>query len=500
MPQKLQMPSRGSAAEAQWWRLSPESSDGHALRSVPHLEFIAAGMAGLLILGLLTQRAGGVIALAIIAAVILPWAVYYTSRHASWLLFVLVLIEVVAASSYAATSGDQLGALVRYPLGVLFVLPFVSSVWKSGILRKGGFRDYSIYLIWALVSVSYSILPEVSLARAFAAIIPFCALCAIAAEVRSGEDARRVTGVLLAACGIAVAANYLAMWIPGCTPWQPDTMSGMLRFAGFLTEPNEIGDLTLATVGAGFAYWPVANRRNKVLAAVAMIGALVQGVMADSRSPIIGIAVGCVVYLIWKYRVRGVIGVAALFAMLYAASFEIPRIYLDRGDVASFTGRQVAWDFAADKVKQSPLLGYGYEVEGQILSSQYFTGWDEVWDLGYHSSLHDGYLSRAVSLGIPMLLLWIFLTLRPMVSCFFPDGDPWKLRSIVPLALLPVLILNFTESIVDFRSFAGILMGLTWAMLECERLFARAQAERRAKVAEALRAPIVRALQAGHAS
>jgi O-antigen ligase len=233
-----------------------------------------------------------------------------------------------------------------------------------------------------------------------------------------------------------------------------------------------------------------------------MLSALVLGAMADSRSPIIGIAIGGAVYLVWQYRVRGVIAVAALFAIFYTSAHAIPgmRGYLDRGDVASFTGRQVAWDFAVQSVKESPIVGYGYEVEGQILNNHYFPGWDEVWNLGYKSSLHDGFVSRAVSIGIPALLFWLFFTLRPVVACFIPGRDPWKLRSIAAMAVLPVLILNFTESVVDFRSFAGLLIAVGWSMLECERLYAREQAAARAKVVEASRTPIVRALQAAHAS
>jgi O-antigen ligase len=309
-------------------------------------------------------------------------------------------------------------------------------------------------------------------------------------------------GVLLAACGIAVGANYLAILIQASLAWQPDTETGMLRFVGFLTEPNEIGNLMLATVGAGVGYWPLARGGKKVLAAATIVGSLVQAVMADSRSPIVGLGIGLALYLVWKYKTRGVIGLVALYAIFYAAAHAIPGMheYVDRGDVASFTGRQVAWDFGVRSIKESPLLGYGYEVEGQILTSPYFQGWDAVWGMGYQSSLHNGYLSRAVSLGLPALVFWIFLMLRPMVSCFLPGGDPWKLRPIVLLAILPVLILEFTESVVDFRSFAGVMMGLTWALLERERFFARAQAAARAKAVEESRTPMVRALQGGHAS
>jgi O-antigen ligase len=506
MLQKLQTSPRDRTVEVQWSKILTENGDRPArnsLLSIPHIEYAIAGAVGLLILGLLTHpTGGGIVAIALVAAVILPWSIYCTSRHVSWLIFVLVLIEAVAASAFAAGSDAKIGAFVRYPLSFLFILPFTSALWRSGILRKGGFRDYGIYLIWALLSVSYSILPAVSIARAFAAILPFLAFCAIAAEVRSGEDARRMMGVLLAACGVVVAANYLAILIQPGTAWQIDTEEGMLRFVGFLTEPNEIGNLMLATIGAGVGYWPIASKRKKVLTAAVMFGALVQGVMADSRSPIVGLVIGTGVYLVWKYRAKGLIGIAILSVILYVAAHAIPGMhdYVDRGDVASFTGRQVAWDFAVSKVKERPLIGYGYEVEGQILSSQYFPGWDAVWSLGYQSSLHDGYVSRAVSLGIPALLFWLFIILRPAISCFLRDGDPWDLRLMVPLTILPVLILDFTESVVDFRSFAGILLALVWALLERERLFAREQATSRANVVEASKTPVVRALQGVHAS
>jgi O-antigen ligase len=497
MPQIFETTLQHTSAATRW-------VNSRAERKRWHIEYLAAGGLGVVVLLLLVHPiAAEMVVLVAAAAIGLPWAVYRTSRHPSWLLIVLVLIEAATASSFVADSGEQLGAFIRYPLTFLFVLPFLPGLWNSEILRKGGFRGYSIYLILALASAAYSILPQVSFVHAIAAILPFCALCVIAEGLSRGEDARRVMGVLFAGCGIVVAANYLALMIPTDMTWQADPDSGMMRFAGFFTEPNEIGGLVLATLGAGFGYWPVANRPKKALTAITMLGALVECVMADSRSPLIAIAIGCAIYLVFKYRIKGVVAVAAAFAILYCtAEFAAPdmRVYLNRGDVASFTGRQVAWDFAVQRVKEKPILGYGYEVEGQVLASPYFPGWDEVWNLGYQTSLHDGYVSRAVSLGVPALLFWLFITLRPALSCLFRRRDPWRLRSIVPLALLPVLILNSTESISDFRSFSGILMALAWTILECERLVASQQAAMRTKASEAAKPPIVRALQAGTAS
>ena len=141
MQQKLQTSPRERTVEVQWSKLLTEDGDRRAqnfLLSIPHIEFVIAGAVGLLILGLLTHpTGGGIVALAIVAAVILPWSIYCTSRHVSWLLFVLVLIEAVAASAFAAGSDEKLGALVRYPMSFLFILPFILSVVEVGNSAAG---------------------------------------------------------------------------------------------------------------------------------------------------------------------------------------------------------------------------------------------------------------------------------------------------------------------------------------------------------------------------
>src|ERR1700684_3962714 len=99
MPQKLQQSPRDRTVEVQWSKILSEDGYRRArnfLLSIPHIEYVIAAAVGLLILGLLTYpTGGGIVALAIIGAVILPWSIYCTSRHVSWLLFVLVLIEAV---------------------------------------------------------------------------------------------------------------------------------------------------------------------------------------------------------------------------------------------------------------------------------------------------------------------------------------------------------------------------------------------------------------------
>jgi hypothetical protein len=59
------------------------------------------------------------------------------------------------------------------------------------------------------------------------------------------------------------------------------------------------------------------------------------------------------------------------------------------------------------------------------------------------------------------------------------------------------MVLNFTESVGDFRSFPGIEICFAWAILERERLFARTRtAEREQQVLDS-QSPVFRALRAG---
>ena len=133
----------------------------------------------------------------------------------------------------------------------------------------------------------------------------------------------------------------------------------------------------------------------------------------------------------------------------------------------------------------------------RFLQSQYFSGWDDLWSEGPKTSLHNGFLSRAVSMGMPALLFWLFIMTRPILSVFRRDQDPWALKSIALLSILPVLVLNSTESIGDFRSFPGIEIGLAWALLERERLFARTQRAEREQQEQESQSPIFRALRTG---
>jgi O-antigen ligase len=144
--------------------------------------------------------------------------------------------------------------------------------------------------------------------------------------------------------------------------------------------------------------------------------------------------------------------------------------YANRG-LGNLTGRTDIWAYAVSKIRERPLLGYGYQVSGAIFSSRFFPLWYGPWDQGPHSSLHDGYIGYAVGVGIPATLLWLYLTARSWVFVFRQTADPWNLKLVALVVVVPALIYNFTEaSIIDFYGLLASLFGLSWALAERFRL------------------------------
>ena len=361
----------------------------------------------------------------ILAIGVLVWAVRRTIIDPLWLILALTLEETLPYLNLIPVDPESRWWL-RYPILLFLCLPAIPAVWRSGILKQSGFRGFTVYFVWAVISISYSLAPGVTAGRVLPCILIFMALSLVAIRVQDETDVQKVLGRFLIGCGILVALMAVAavavpqhIFVEGDDPpigvynWIQDP-AGILRFTGFFYAPNEIGALMLSMMGAGLVYWRWVSGRRKLLLAIMMGVSVVLGLMANSRSPSVALGCGVGAYAIWKYRLRGVLaclGVLVLTAALYTSMESSSRIYVNR-DIGTLTGRTMAWDFEWKKLRERPLIGYGYDVEGAIFQDRYFPGWDSFWNKGSNTSLHSAYVSVALSLGIPALLFWLFLYLN----------------------------------------------------------------------------------------
>ena len=158
-------------------------------------------------------------------------------------------------------------------------------------------------------------------------------------------------------------------------------------------------------------------------------------------------------------------------ALILYAEAGSGRAYVTRGEVTSFTGRTDIWKYVVHTIKQRPLTGWGYEIEGEIFQNRDFPLREEIWNEGPRSSVHNGYLSRAAGVGIPATLLWLFLMLRPLKFGLFDGKVPGVLRDAVLIGAVPVFIMNLVESTAgDCRYSVGLLLAIVWVLNEQRRL------------------------------
>jgi O-antigen ligase len=428
-------------------------------------------------------------------------AAAWTRADRQWLIVPLATLAIFVNILFL--EGAPRAAL-HYGLVILFCAPCIPLVWRAGYFRRGGFELYSVYFAWALFTVTYSLAPEFSILRLLDATLVFCAMTVIAFDLKDAADVTRLVERFIIGCGVFVVILALsAVALPRRITWDvPDlyTINQQVeRFRGLLNNPNDVGGLMLITVGPTLAFWSRFDRqRRKWLGAIALLS-VVEAALADSRTPFIALAAGIVCYILWRYRLRGILMLGALGVIAVAAlpifGHSIGE-YTGRGDVTTLTGRTDMWAYVIQEIERRPFVGYGYEVAGAIFQSKYFPIWYGPWDEGSQSSLHNGYLNHAIGVGIVATMFWLFIMLRPWWFAMRQSDDPWNLKPLALLVVIPCLIHNMSEaSIGDFIGMVGILFGVSWAIGERYRLLVQEQAANARERALDLMPPGVAAVQ-----
>ena len=126
------------------------------------LILIGVGIGALLLLYMV--NGGSYIPALAIAAVAAGFGVYkvaaYTRLDRGWLIVPLVLTSILIMLFYL--EGAPRAAL-HYGLMGVFCIPCILPAWRSGIFRRGGFKLYALYFVWALITVAWSLAPQYSI-------------------------------------------------------------------------------------------------------------------------------------------------------------------------------------------------------------------------------------------------------------------------------------------------------------------------------------------------
>lgn len=407
-----------------------------------------------------------IVMLAVGGAIAIICGVTLAYRSPAWLLVALIAEETLPYLNIIPLD-PQSRWFLRYPLLLPLCLPSLWVMWKSHVIQDRSFRLPILFFVWGAVTVVYSLNPIISMGRLVPDFLVFTTLAVAALNVKDADDVQEILAKFLIGCAILQFFTVVAWFCFPANLTHVIDDQGLLRFTGVGTDANAVGSLMLATVGAGIAHWPATRGRPRAVLAATMVSSVIFAILADSRSETGAALIACAAYAIWNYRLKGAVICAAVLTLgiaAYTALGPSVQIYLNR-DVTTLTGRTEAWHFELIKLRQRPFLGYGYEVEGEIFQDRFFTNWQEFWDQGVNTALHDSYLTIAIGMGLPALALWLYVFILPWVAIFRATADPWNLRPLGLMVILPALLLGIDESgLSEPRSIRGLLVFMSWIL------------------------------------
>ncbi len=411
---------------------------------------------------------GLLVVTATVGAILFVLGIRYSIRHLPWLIVALVLAETLPYLSAIPLDPNSRWFL-RYPLLLPLCLPALWVAYCEGVLFEGRFKLMLLLFLWDAVTISYSSVPAISAGRLVPNFLLFSSVVLVASNVNDAEDVQKILGYFVGACGLLTVLTGVAwLGLPFNLTHAPDEQ-GLLRFTGLASDPNAVGSLSLATIGATLAHWRKMHGWKRIGAMVLISASLVFAAMADSRSETGMILFGFAAFAVWKWRLKAIIVcVVLIFAAVsfYSRLSAGTQAYFNRG-VSTFTGRTDAWRFELQRLKEHPLRGFGYQSEGEIFQNRYFNDWQEAWNRGPNTPLHNDYMSVAIDTGLPALVFWLAIVSLPWLDLLRSPEDPWELKPLFFLFVLPMFILAFDESgLSEPRSVRGILFFLSWALAE----------------------------------
>jgi len=306
----------------------------------------------------------------------------------------------------------------------------------------------TILLIWAFVTVPFSLSPVYSATAVFASACVTLFAPAVLAQLGS----RKTMETLLAGLLLFVGLNWLLHFtVPSLARSEFIMPDGAVIYR-FGNDAQQLG-LQIAWA-LGLLLTLTLSGQKKWRAAVLPLAILLVTLpLTQSRTAILAslAASGVAVWLQISNRQRlwAILGGGTLLSLLLFA-LALGAVSVDSEGVArrisrsggieelkNFTGRTEIWEYAWERILESPVIGYGYGASRFALQE------DPNYPFDFQANhAHNLYLNTALCLGFPGLLLLLAMLGNQFVKALLrPSALPWIALAIIGIASItePVL-------------------------------------------------------------
>lgn len=324
--------------------------------------------------------------------------------------------------------------------------------WLAGQVKS--FPKYlfvfGLFVVYAIMSTVYSLDQKFTLIRSFEFLIFFMFLLGLHVWLNSRPKLDRTLNIYYWVIVIGMILNAAALILMPHRVWDwkmPD------RFQGLTDHPNTFGALCM--MAYPILTWKHMRSRGGVKSVTAVVLCVTAGlhVLSGSRSSLVAAVVGAIVWLFLLARHITLKHVAVCLTFTLLLAFGVSFLILTKpasmkrrdSAVTSLTGRTDFWKGCALLIREKPVQGYGYGVAGKVWEDpRFYREGEKLWVGSVKSSLHNGYLSLAIGLGVVGLALWLTFISIPTWRVLALKSSPYK--AFILAMIIQLLVLNFVES------------------------------------------------------
>lgn len=382
----------------------------------------------------------------------------------TWIRAFFIVNERIPPSEVESNTGTYLRLALLGVAGLAGAFYFLQARHKDNAKLPSHFALLALFLLYALISASYSLDRSFTLARTaeFAAFAAF--LLGVHTWLTNQQRFQSLMNVILWVIVLGLVINVSARVLVPHMVWFYQIPS---RYQGVMGDPNNLGGFLLMSYPVLMWKYTQSGRAGRNVMGGLIVLAMALHVLSGSRSSIGAAVVGV---LAWHCMLNQKVKAAALATAGVAVAVVIytsPFASFQReseSNVFDLTGRTGIWDISVNVFQQKPITGFGFQVGGAILSKVNLdiSDWYLSESVSARFTLHNGYLSIGIGNGVIGLLLWCVILAIPLVSALKLPRSPLKAMLVALFA--QALFLNFLEDFIVCgpRFTAPLIFWLGW--------------------------------------
>ncbi|MGE5458489.1 MAG: O-antigen ligase family protein, partial [Methanococcaceae archaeon] len=190
--------------------------------------------------------------------------------------------------------------------------------------------------------------------------------------------------------------------------------------------------------------------------------------MTGSRTSLFVTIAGLAVWFVARREIlkTGLLIASSAIIIFLLLQFKPQGFQREEGKgLMDLTGREDFWEGAQTLISEKPISGYGYAVEGKVWEdARFYNVKNSLWQGSSRASLHNGYISVAIGVGLISFILWCTILIIPLWRGLFLSADNYKALFISIIMML--LLTNFVETAISGgNSIESIFFWIIWVML-----------------------------------